>query len=65
LAAQPALRRRALRRWIGQCRGGLRRVERIHILAVESLLFGNRGGRVVELPGGSKISRTRGLLRFL
>lgn len=63
--APPALRRRALRRWIGRCRGDLRRVERTHILAVESLLFGNRGGRVVELPGGSKISRTGGLLRFL
>jgi tRNA(Ile)-lysidine synthase len=63
-SAEPALRRRALRRWISRCRGNLRRVERVHILAVESLVFGDRGGRVVELPGGSKISRTRGLLCF-
>ena len=62
--AQPALRRRALRQWIRQCRGDLRRVERVHILAVETLLFGNRGGRTIELPGGSKISRKGGLLHF-
>jgi tRNA(Ile)-lysidine synthase len=62
--AQPALRRRALRLWIGQCRGDLRRLERVHVVAVESLLFGNRGGRVVELPGGARISRRRGLLRY-
>lgn len=62
--APPALRRRALRRWIGRCRGNLKRVERVHILAVEDLLYGNRGERVVELPGGATVSRTRGWLRF-
>lgn len=63
--AQPALRRRALRQWIRQCRGDLRRLERVHILAVESLLFGNRGGRTIELPGGAKIARKDGLLHYL
>ena len=63
--AGPALRRRALRQWIRKCRGDLRRVERVHILAVESLLFGNHGGRTIELPGGSKISRQSGLLRYV
>ena len=63
--AQPALRRRALRQWIRQCRGDLRRLERVHILAVESLLFGNRGGRTIELPGGAKVSRKDGLLHYL
>ena len=62
--AQPALRRRALRLWIGQCRGDLKRLERVHIVAVENLVFGERGGRVVELPGGVRISRRRGLLRY-
>ena len=62
--APTALRHRALRRWIGLCRGSLARIERVHVLAVETLLFGDRGGRVVELPGGSRISRTRGLLIF-
>lgn len=63
--AHPALRRRALRQWLTQCRGDLKRLERVHILAVESLLFGNHGGRVVEIPGGSKVSRKNGLIRFL
>ena len=62
--ADPALRRRALRQWLGQCRGDLKRLERAHILAVESLLFGDHGGRVVELPGGSKVSRKSGLIRY-
>jgi hypothetical protein len=62
--AHPALRRRALRQWLAQCRGDLKRLERVHILAVESLVFGNHGGRAVELPGGSKVSRKSGLIRF-
>jgi len=62
--ADRALRRRALRQWLGQCRGNLRRLERVHILAVESLLFGDGGGRVIELPGGSTVSRKSGLIRY-
>ena len=62
--AAPALRRRALRQWLSQCRGDLRRLERVHILAVEGLLFGNHGGRAIELPGGSKVYRKSGLIRF-
>ena len=64
IMADPALRRRALRQWLGRCRGNLRRLERVHILAVENLLFGDRGGRVIELPGGSKVSRKSGLIRY-
>lgn len=63
-AARPALRRRALRLWLGEQRGDLRRLELVHIRAVENLLIGNRGGRRIELPGGSTVSRSRGLLAF-
>jgi tRNA(Ile)-lysidine synthase len=63
-ASPPALRRRALRLWIEQCRGDLKRVERVHIAALERLVLGDRGGRVIELPGGAKVSRRRGLLQF-
>lgn len=63
--AAPALRRRALRRWIAQGRGDLRSLELVHLLAVEQLLSGTRGGRVVELPGGARVLRRRGLLEFL
>jgi len=62
--APPALRRRALRLWLERCRGDLKRVERVHIVALERLLLGDRGGRVIELPGGARVSRKRGLLKY-
>ena len=64
-AAPAALRRRALRLWIEQCRGDLKRLERVHIVSLERLLLGDRGGRVIELPGGARVSRKRGLLQYL
>src|SRR5687768_99610 len=65
LAAAPsALRRRALRQWITEARGNSRRLEMVHLLAVEKLLDGTAGGRVVELPGGSRVRRVRSRLEF-
>jgi tRNA(Ile)-lysidine synthase len=64
-AAPAALRRRALRQWVGRGRGGLRRLALAHLLGVERLLEGARGGRVAELPGGCRVERRRGLLDFL
>lgn len=63
-AAPAALRRRALRQWIAAGRGDLRRLEMVHLLAVEGLLMGERGGRRIELPGGAIVSRKRGLLQL-
>lgn len=62
--APPALRRRALRQWISEARGNARRLEMVHILAVEKLLEGTAGGRVVELPGGLRVKRKKGRLEF-
>lgn len=62
--APPALRRRALREWLSEARGSARRLEMVHLLAVEQLLEGNTGGRVVELPGGGKVRRRRNRLEF-
>jgi tRNA(Ile)-lysidine synthase len=62
--AAPALRRRALRLWLAQARGDLRRLSHAHLLGVERLLEGERGGRVAELPGGSRVERRRGLRHF-
>ena len=62
--APAALRRRALRLWIERGRGDLRRVEMVHLVAVESLLEGSRGGRVIELPGRGRVERKKGRLRF-
>ncbi len=64
MMAPAAIRRRALRQWIARGRGDLRRVEFVHLRALEGLLSGNRGGRTIELPGGAKVSRLRGRLRF-
>ncbi len=60
--APPAVRRRALREWILRARGNLRRLETVHLVGVEKLLEGDRGGRVAELPGGMKVARKGGKL---
>ena len=62
--APPALRRRALRQWLSEARGGVRRLEMVHLSAVERLLEGTVGGRVVELPGGGRVSRRKHQLIF-
>jgi tRNA(Ile)-lysidine synthase len=62
--APPALRRRALREWISDARGSSRRLEMVHLLAVEKLLEGKGGGRLVELPGGTRVRRTGSRLEF-
>jgi tRNA(Ile)-lysidine synthase len=65
LAGAPAaLRRRALRQWISKARGGTRRLEMVHLLAVEKLLEGNAGGRIAELPSGGRVRRRRNRLEF-
>ncbi|HEX8072589.1 MAG TPA: tRNA lysidine(34) synthetase TilS [Pyrinomonadaceae bacterium] len=63
-AAEPAVRRRALRRWLRAGRGDLRRLTLAHVEGVERLLAGTQGGRVAELPGGARVERRRGLLVF-
>ena len=60
----PALRRRALRQWLSQARGSARRLEMVHLLAVEKLLEGTKGARTVELPGGGRVRRSKNRLRF-
>ena len=62
--APPALRRRALRQWVSEARGGTRRLEMVHLLAVERLLESNSGGKIAELPNGGRVRRRRNLLEF-
>ena len=64
LQSPAAVRRRALREWILRSRGDLKRVEMVHLIAVEKLLKGERGGRVAELPGGMMVTRRRGMLEL-
>jgi tRNA(Ile)-lysidine synthase len=62
--APSALRRRALRQWLSEARGSTRRLEMVHLTAVEKLLDGRGSGRVVELPGGGRVRRNRNRLEF-
>ena len=62
--AAPALRRRALRQWLKEARGSTRRLEMVHLSAVEKLLEGTAGGRTVELPGGGRVRRRQNRLVF-
>jgi tRNA(Ile)-lysidine synthase len=62
--APPALRRRALRQWLADARGSTRRLEMVHLSAVENLLKGSAGGRVAELPSGGRVVRRRNRLEF-
>jgi len=62
--APPALRRRALRLWLARVRGDLRQLDSAHIFAIEKLLVSTGSGRLVELPGRSRVSRKDGLIHF-
>jgi tRNA(Ile)-lysidine synthase len=62
-AAPPAIRRRALRQWLLQNVGNLRRLEMVHFLAVEKLLQ-KKSGRTVELPNGIRVFRQRDWLQL-
>jgi tRNA(Ile)-lysidine synthase len=63
-SAESSVRRRALRQWLARMRGDTRRLELVHLMEVEKLVFGERGGRIAELPGGSRVERRRGQLYF-
>jgi tRNA(Ile)-lysidine synthase len=62
--APTAIRRRALRQWIAAGKGNLRRFELVHLVGVEKLLEGDRGGKIAELPGGASVLRQRGWLEL-
>ena len=63
-AASPAVRRRALRLWLEKERGHLRRLEMVHMVAIDRLLSGSHGGRVAQLPDGATVTRKRGWLEL-
>lgn len=56
-AAPAAVRRRALRLWLERDRGHLRRLEMVHLVAIDRLLAGTQSGRVAELPDGVRVTR--------
>lgn len=61
----PSMRRQILREWLKNCRGGsLRGVDSKHLAAIESLIASRKSGRRVELPGGARVTKSGGRLRF-
>jgi len=62
--ASAAIRRRALRLWLRDERGDLRRIDASHITAIERLI-GGHSGRRVELPEGGVVAREFDYLRFI
>ncbi|MDQ3009852.1 MAG: tRNA lysidine(34) synthetase TilS [Acidobacteriota bacterium] len=58
----PAIRRRVLRLWLEEERGGLQRIEAVHVKAIEQLILRNHGGRVIELPGDWRVLLKSGIL---
>ncbi len=53
----PAIRGRALRLWLRTARGHLRRINAIHLEAIDRLVTHSQSGRCVELPGGWRVVR--------
>jgi len=52
-----------IRSWLRQHRGNTRRLQLKHIQAIERLVFSEKSGRTVELPGGS-VTKTAGKLLY-
>ncbi len=53
-----------LRAWLTQKRGTARQLQLKHIQAIERLVFSEKSGRKVELPGGGAVVRSGGKLAF-
>jgi tRNA(Ile)-lysidine synthase len=60
----PALRRRVLRRAVGETSGGLAGIHRNHIASVEALILGKRPHARIDLPGGRCVRRSYERIRF-
>ena len=60
----PAIRRRMLRLWLRERRGGLGRIDFDHLVAIERLIMLGQSGRRIELPGCWIISREFDWLRL-
>lgn len=54
----------AIRSWLQRQRGNTRRLQLKHIQAIERLIFSEKSGRTVELPGG-KVVKTQGKIFYM
>lgn len=53
-----------LRSWLRQKRGSTRALQLKHIKAIERLVHSEKSGRVAELPGGARVVKSGGRLRY-
>ena len=53
-----------LRSWLRQKRGSTRALQLKHIKAIERLVHSEKSGRVAELPGGARVVKSDGRLRY-
>ena len=53
-----------LREWLRQKRGSVRALQLKHIKAIERLIKSDKSGRVAELPGGARVVKSGGHLRY-
>lgn len=53
-----------LRGWLRAERGNLRSLQLKHIEAIERLILSPKSGKAVELPGGGRVVKQGGMLRF-
>ena len=53
-----------LREWLRQKRGTTRALQLKHIKAIERLIQSDKSGRVAELPGGARVVKSGGRLRY-
>lgn len=53
-----------LRGWLQQKRGSTRALQLKHIKAIERLVHSDKSGRVAELPGGARVIKSGGRLRY-
>jgi tRNA(Ile)-lysidine synthase len=53
----PAIRRRVIRIWLREVRGGLLRIDSKHLVAIENLICQEQSGHRIELPGNWCVTR--------
>ncbi|MBK9528080.1 MAG: tRNA lysidine(34) synthetase TilS [Acidobacteria bacterium] len=53
-----------LRDWLQQKRGSTRALQLKHIKSIERLVHSEKSGRVAELPGGARVVKSGGRLRY-
>ncbi|HMQ03576.1 MAG TPA: tRNA lysidine(34) synthetase TilS [Pyrinomonadaceae bacterium] len=61
---EPGILRRTVRSWLKARKGSLRSIGLKHVQAIEHLISSEKSGRIVELPGGTVVRRSGGLLRY-